>query len=213
VPKQAAQAEVSLSCWIGLLLVLHNRWRSGKGGPVRQFAVGDRVVHPQLGAGTITRLTRLDLSQGHKLHYTIEIPGQASTVYVPKTRVEGGTIRPAVSEARLQRVLQSLRKPPRALSAVAAARQESVLGKLDTCRPQLLAEAVRDLAAHGRRDHLTATDERLLRQGVSMLAAEMALLLDSEPTEVALTIEGTLRDNRVAVEPAGSRGAGGPEKE
>jgi CarD family transcriptional regulator len=157
-----------------------------------RFSVGDKVVHPYHGPGRITGVERREFLDGKKLYYEIEIPIQQLSVYLPReTMVEIG-VRPAMSRTRLPRVLAKLGSRPRRLPQDFKQRQEEVWERLRTGRVMQVAEVVRDLTWHRKRDHLTKKDSELLTQGTQRLAAEMALVSGTEVSEMEKTIEDTL---------------------
>jgi RNA polymerase-interacting CarD/CdnL/TRCF family regulator len=96
-------------------------WR--KGDPVREtqrsidmFQVGDRIVHPSYGVGTVTEIKeRHTLARG-KRYYSIELRDQHGTVVmVPVGAEERMGLRRPVVEAKLGRVWRVLRDDPKAL--------------------------------------------------------------------------------------------------
>jgi RNA polymerase-interacting CarD/CdnL/TRCF family regulator len=55
-----------------------------------------------------------------------------------------------------------------------------------------MAEVVRDLVWHEKRDHLTKKDTEFLTQGTQRLTAEMALVSGAEVSDMKKMIEDTL---------------------
>ncbi len=157
-----------------------------------QFSVGDRVVHPHHGPGWITGVERREFLDGKKLYYEIEIPVKDLTVYLPKRAMKEVGVRLAISHARLPRVLARLRSQPHHLPEDYKERQEKVWERLRTGRVMQVAEVVRDLTWHEKRDHLTRKDTEYLAQGKRRLAAEMALVSGAEVSDMERTIEDTL---------------------
>jgi CarD family transcriptional regulator len=157
-----------------------------------QFSLGDKVVHPHHGPGRITGVERREFLDGKKLYYEIEIPVQELSVYLPRGAMKEIGVRLAMSRARLPRVLARLRSQPRCLPQDFKQRQEQVWERLRTGRVMQVAEVVRDLAWHEERDHLTKRDSELLTQGTQRLAAEMALVSDTEVSDMEKTIQDTL---------------------
>lgn len=156
------------------------------------FSVGDKVVHPYHGPGEITGVGYRELLDGKKRYYVIEIPVTELTVYVPRGKVDEVGLRPAMGRATVPRVLSKLRSRPRLLSEDYKQRQDEVWERLKTGRVMQLAEAVRDLTWHEKRDHLTKRDSELLMQGTQRLAAEMALVSGAEVSDMEQTINDTL---------------------
>jgi CarD family transcriptional regulator len=157
-----------------------------------QFAVGDNVVHPHHGPGRITGVERREFLDGKKLYYEIEIPMHELSVYLPRVKLKEIGVRPAMSRARLPHVLVKLRSQPRQLPQDYKERQEAVWERLKTGRVMQLAEVVRDLTWHQKRDHLTKKDTAYLAQGKRRLAAEMALVSGAKVADMEKTIEATL---------------------
>lgn len=157
-----------------------------------EFSVGDKVVHPHHGPGQITGVEHRELLDGKKRYYVIEIPATELTVRVPRRKVDHVGVRPAMSRAKVARVLDTLRGKPGRLPQDYKERQESVWEKIRTSRPIPTAEAVRDLTWRSRNSHLTKKDSELLRRGQDFLAAEMALVSDSEVSEASARIESAL---------------------
>jgi len=144
-----------------------------------EFSVGDRVVHPQHGLGAVTALERLDLVEGFKRYYVIEIAREGLTVRVPVRKAEELGVRLVMSRSILSGVLDTLRGRPRQLSENYRERQVQIQEKLQRGRPLQIAETLCDLTWHGRRAHLTQADSALLARGRELLSAEMALVTNT----------------------------------
>jgi CarD family transcriptional regulator len=157
------------------------------------FSVGDKVMHPNFGAGQITGEKHRELVEGFKHYYVIEVVGTGATAYVPIRKMDELGVRLVMSSGKLIQVLSTLRSVPSTLSNHYKERHEGVQEKLGTGLPVLVAEAVRDLTWHRKRRHLTQRDEALLKRGRERLAAEMALATDGDVVDVHEAIDGTLR--------------------
>jgi CarD family transcriptional regulator len=127
-------------------------------------------------------------------YYVIEIPTQGLTLHIPKHRMQEIGVRPAMQQSQFRYVLDILRSRPQQLPQDHKERQEQILEKLRTGQPTELAEAVRDLAWHQKASHLTKRDSDYMDRGRKLLAAEMALVADTEIADTSQTIESTLTD-------------------
>jgi len=156
------------------------------------FSVGDKVVHPHHGPGSIASIERKDLMDGPKRYYVIEIPGQGLTMHIPVSKADEAGMRLAMSQSRFSRVLSMLRGRPHALPADYRERQEQVCARLRTGKVMQLARVVRDLTWHRKTAHLTKIDSDYLKQGRSLLAAEMALVSDNDVSDANKLIEATM---------------------
>jgi CarD family transcriptional regulator len=169
-----------------------------------EFSVGDKVIHPGLGAGRITRVEERELLQVSEQYYVIEIPGKGSTVYIPVSRIDDLGLRPAMSKAKLARVLATLRGTPGELPQDPKERREQVQEKLKPTHPMLIAELVRDLTWLRHTAHLTKKDQDLLSRGRDFLAGEIALIKDGEVSEAEREIDDALATAMTSAEKATS---------
>ena len=159
-----------------------------------QFAVGDKVVHPHHGPGRITGMERKEFVNGLENYFVIDIPAQGLTLHIPMHRMEDIGVRPAMRQAEYRRVLKTLSSKPQQLPPDHKERQELILEQLRTSQPIELAKAVRDLCWHQKDSHLTKRDSDYLDRGRKLLAAEIALILNTEITDASKTIDTTLAD-------------------
>jgi CarD family transcriptional regulator len=157
-----------------------------------RLAVGDKIVHPHHGPGTITSIEQKEFLEGSEVYCVIEIPAQGLILHVPKRRMEEIGVRRAMSKTQIRRMLATLRKTPRLLPDDYKERQEQVWEQLQTGDPIQLAETVRDLTWHDRRSQLTKKDTDYLDRAQKLLAAEMALVSETEIAEANRTLEATL---------------------
>jgi CarD family transcriptional regulator len=157
-----------------------------------QFSVGDKVVHPGIGAGRIIDTQTQELVEGPQTYYVIEIPGRESTVYIPMRKMEEVGVRPVASSDRVSYVFDTLAGKPKPLPKAYKKRQEQIEEKIQTGRLSQIAEAIRDLSWHEHVEHLTKRDTDLLTRGRKFLAGEISVALDSEVEEIQEKIDQLL---------------------
>ena len=157
------------------------------------FSVGDKVMHPNFGAGQITGEEHRELVDGFKHYYVIKVVESRATAYIPIRKMDELGVRLVMSLGMLNQVLATLQSVPSTLSNDYKERQEGVQEKLRTGLPVPMAETVRDLTWRRKRKYLTQKDEVLLKRGREQLANEMALATESEVLEAHKSIDGMLR--------------------
>jgi CarD family transcriptional regulator len=158
-----------------------------------RFTVGDQVVHPQHGPGTIVQVQHRELVEGFEHYYVIESLANGAVWYVPVRKVEEIGVRPVMSEDKLARVLSTLRGAPTRLAKDFKTRQQRIREKLSTARPITIAEAVRDLTYRRRQKYLTKVDQRLLDRGRNLLASEMAAVSGTEILDAEAAMDAALK--------------------
>ena len=157
-----------------------------------QFSVGDKIVHPKLGAGEITSEEHRELLGDLDHYYVIKLLVHESILYIPVHKMDEVGVRPVMSRTKIARVLDTLRGVPRQLSKDYRKRQERIQEKLATARPIPIAEAVRDLVGRKHSAKLTQKDEQLLNRGRELLAAEMAMATDVQVFDACEEIDAAL---------------------
>ena len=161
------------------------------------FSIGDKIIHPKFGAGRITGEAHRELVKGFEHYYVINVVGTGATAYIPMRKMDELGVRPVMSQVKLGRVLTKLREVPQRLSKDFKVRQARIQEKLATARPIKVAEAVRDLTGRRRRRYLTKVDERLLKRGRELLAAEMAAVNGIDVLYAHQTIDAALGESKV----------------
>ena len=156
------------------------------------YSIGDKIMHPNFGAGKITGESHRELVKGFEHYYVINVVGTGATAYVPVRKMDELGVRRVMSRDKLGQVFTTLRGTPSELSTDYKQRQMLVQEQLQTRRPIQVAEAVRDLTWHKKLKRLTQKDATLLSQGRELLASEMALATDTEISDAEQTIESVL---------------------
>jgi len=155
--------------------------------------VGDTVVHPHHGVGTVTALDTVDLGAGPVPYVTISVDG-GLTLKVPAATLSDHGIREPVTEKRAEEILAVLTQPAAEDPGHAVRRRRDAdklaSGKLVEC-----AEVVRDtaavIAAHAKGG--ADADRNLLSNAKTQLAQELAVALGSTPEEAMARVEAQLK--------------------
>jgi RNA polymerase-interacting CarD/CdnL/TRCF family regulator len=149
------------------------------------FKIGDAVVHPIRGAGVVTDIEELRRDGGDKEYYKIELLSHVHTnLMIPVKDAAARGLRRAIRQSKLNRVWRVLRDTPDKLPADHRERQALLERRLASGDLMQVAEAVRDLAWRQHKNNgLTATGRRLYRQGIHLLAGEVAAAEGTDLTD------------------------------
>jgi CarD family transcriptional regulator len=140
------------------------------------FNVGDKVIHPSYGAGTISEINEKHIREQQCDYYVIELLNQAGTLMVPVSRA--GELGLRLPVKRADSVLTILSSEPGLLPNDHRERQESIGIDIRSGDVQRISEAVRDLAFRDRASKLTEADLKLYRQAQDLLVGELAVSQD-----------------------------------
>lgn len=156
------------------------------------FEIGQDVVHPAHGPGTIVDIEENELVEGYHRFYVIEFVRNRLTLRIPLGRVNDIGVRAVMSQERYQRVLETLRALPEQLQGDFKSRRYRINELLRSGRPQQVAAAVRDLTWRKIEKHLTKADADQLFKGREMLATEVAMSNNEDVEEAEKTIREAL---------------------
>ncbi len=162
------------------------------------FAIGQNIVHPAHGPGTIVDIEENELIKGYHRFYVIEFAHSRLTVRLPVERVGEIGVREVMSQARYERVLSTLRALPEQMQSDFKSRRYRVNELLHSGRPREIATAVRDLTWRKFEKHLTKADADQLSKGRQMLAAEVAMSNNKDVNEADRTIREAVAESIAA---------------
>jgi CarD family transcriptional regulator len=157
------------------------------------FSVGDKVIHPIHGAGHIIEIKEEPLVAGFDHYCVIEIPGKRLTMHIPTNKMAELGVRSVKPDVDLKRVLDTLRAEPNRLPKDTIKRERNIREQIESGHSLQIAEAVRDLTWFGNEAGFTKVDHDLLDWGKELLAAEIAIITDSEIIEARRTIRTLLQ--------------------
>jgi CarD family transcriptional regulator len=140
------------------------------------FQIGDAVIHPSYGAGTVVDIRKLEYFGGGKPYYSIELSdGSKTRVWVPVGEAGKRGVRRPTPVSQLGRVWRVLRAGPETLSPDHDKRHELLQEKLRGGDVFRIAEVVRDMFWENHRSHRpTITGKELYDRGLMLLTSELA---------------------------------------
>ncbi len=157
-----------------------------------EFSVGDKVVHPQYGAGSVASVECQESEGGSTSYYVVDIPDHGMIVHVPVLKAEELGLRPAMTLSAIRQVLSTLRSEPECLPDDPREREAQIGAKLSTGQALPLARVVRDLTWHKQHARLTRREVDLLTLGQTRLAGEMALASGDKASDSIKLIGSTM---------------------
>jgi len=158
------------------------------------FQIGDTVIHPGYGAGTVVEIERLQCLGSDKLYYSIELSdGSKTRVWVAVGDAGNRGIRYPTRKSQLGRIWRTLRAEPETLPPDHNERYESLQEKLHGGDIFRTAEVVRDMFW---KDHcsrgLTIIGKGLYDRGLTFLVSEVAVVQGCDATAAEAMISDIL---------------------
>jgi CarD family transcriptional regulator len=161
-------------------------------GGAALYKVGDKVVYPHHGAGTVVkRETRTVL--GEKREYlTIKILHNDMTVNVPSDNAERVGLRKVIDEQMVSKVLKALTGNGTNMPKNWNRRFKHNRDKMKTGDIFELAEVVRNLALRDHEKGLSTGEKQMFVKAKKILASELMYAKDMDEDEAAEWLDGVL---------------------
>jgi CarD family transcriptional regulator len=158
------------------------------------FQVGDTVIHPGYGAGTVVKIEKLQCLGSNTLYYSIELSdGSKTRVWVPVREAGKRGIRYPTLKSQLGQIWRVLRAGPETLSPDHKERHESLQEKLRGGDIFRIAEVVRDMFWEDHRSRrLAIQGKRLYKRGLMLLTSEVAAVQGCDSAAAEAMISGIL---------------------
>lgn len=166
-----------------------------------QFKIGDQVVHPTYGVGTIKAFSRQRfVGETPRPYY--EVSNKGATIWVPINEQGSTVLRGIASKNILNSCRRLLQGPPTRLNKNHQLRQHEFAHRLEGGLLPAMCGIVRDLKAESRQKVLGATESELLRKTFKAVCEEWAAS-DGVTSQSALDeIESLLRETHSTTQTA-----------
>lgn len=146
-----------------------------------EYEQGDRVIHPQQGAGMVVGIIQMDLTGEPVAYYRIELLNDAGVLMIPVMQAEELGLR----EARFssEDIREILEHEPQELNDHYRARQARAEKLLTTGTLRQVVQVLRDFVYRERVNKLTTYDyklkDRARKKVISEIAADAEVTLET----------------------------------
>jgi CarD family transcriptional regulator len=170
------------------------------------FRVGDTVIHPGYGAGTVIDIKEQQFLSSDEPYYSIELfDGSKTRVWIPVKDAGKKGVRHPTPKSQLSQIWRVLRAEPEMLPSDHKERGELLQEKLRGGDIFQVAKVVRDMFWKDHRSRrLTIQGERLYKRGLMFLTSEVAAIqgCDCAVAEAKISdiLEASLASRPAAVE-------------
>lgn len=147
------------------------------------FAIGDKIVYPMHGAGTIISIEKEEVLGEEKDYYIILMPIKKMKVMVPVDKAKEVGVREVSNEDRIIEVLEILAQKEYENQMNWSRRYRKNLDKIkggDICD---IAEVVRNLQSMHEEKGLSTGEKKMLDNATQILTSEIALVKDIKEAE------------------------------
>lgn len=157
------------------------------------FSVGDKIVHPMHGAGTISAIEEKNIGNETEEYYIISMPGEVK-VMVPIAKAEQIGVRNIIAESDVSKVLGILEEDETEMSNNWNKRYRDNMDKMRSGNIFEVADVVRNLSFKQKEKGLSTGEKKMLNNAKQILVSELVLAEHSSKEEVEQLV-----DNKIAL--------------
>ena len=158
------------------------------------YKVGDKVVYPHHGAGTVVKREKKEVLGEKREYLTIKILHNDMTVMVPCENASKAGLRRVINDEAVEKVLSVLRDDVSQMPKNWNRRFKHNRDKIKTGDVYELAEVVRNLAIRETEKGLSTGEKQMYTRAKKILASELMYALDMDEGEAEEHLDSLIQD-------------------
>jgi len=155
------------------------------------FSVGDKIVYPMHGAGTIDAIEEKDILGEKQSYYIIKMPGEVK-VMVPTNKAEQIGVRNVIGKEEAIKVFEILEENETEMSANWNKRYRDNMDKMKSGSIYEVADVVRNLSFKQKEKGLSTGEKKMLNNAKQILVSELVLAEHSSKDEIERLIDNKI---------------------
>src|SRR5215218_3295566 len=156
------------------------------------YKVGDKVVYPHHGAGTVVKKESREVLGQKREYLTIRILHNDMTVQVPAENAEAVGLRPVIDEKMVEVVVKALRGGGTQMPKNWNRRFKHNRDKMKTGDVLELAEVVRNLSLRDHEKGLSTGEKQMFVKAKKILASELMYAKGMDEEEAGVWLDEVL---------------------
>ena len=159
------------------------------------FNVGDKIVYPMHGAGTIDSIEEKNILGENQFYYVIRMPGEVK-VMVPTDRAEQIGVRNVIGKEEAEKVISILGEDETEMSQNWNKRYRDNMEKMKSGSVYEVADVVRNLSFKQKEKGLSTGEKKMLSNAKQILVSELVLAEHASQDEVEELINNKINEYR-----------------
>lgn len=156
------------------------------------YKIGDKIVYPIHGAGTIVDIQEIDVLGYTENYYLLQLPINNIKVSIPESEINSGKIRPVISKEEGKKVIEVLRKDKTDMPKNWGARYRENLEHLKTGDIFEIADMVRNLSLLDEEKTLSASEKKMLNNAKRVMVSELVIAGSISMEEVSELVDSAI---------------------
>ena len=155
------------------------------------FNVGDKIVYPMHGAGTIDSIEEKDILGEKQSYYILKMPGEVK-VMVPTAKAEAVGVRNIIDKQSAEKVIGVLEQDETVMEKNWNKRYRDNMEKMKSGDIYEVADVVRNLSFKQKEKGLSTGEKKMLNNAKQILVSELVLAEHATEDEVEQLIENKI---------------------
>ena len=155
------------------------------------FNVGDKVVYPMHGAGTIDSIDKKNILDEEVEYINISMPGGVK-VMVPSNQASKQGLRNIISQNDVEKVFCVLETDETAMSDNWNKRYRDNMDKMKSGDIYEVADVVRNLSFKQKEKGLSTGEKKMLNNAKQILVSELVLVENASNTEIEKLVDNKI---------------------
>ncbi len=155
------------------------------------FNVGDYIVYPMHGAGTIDAIEEKDILGEKQSYYILKMPGEVK-VMVPTNKAEQIGVSNIIEKTSAEKVFEILEEDQTEMSMNWNKRYRDNMDKMKSGDAYEIADVVRNLSFKQKEKGLSTGEKKMLLNAKQILVSELTLAENSNKDEMEEIVNNTI---------------------
>ena len=155
------------------------------------FNIGDKIVYPMHGAGTIDAIEEKNILGEKQNYYIIKMPGEVK-VMVPTDKAEEVGVRNIIGKEEAAKVMSVLGENETEMSQNWNKRYRDNMDKMKSGDIYEVADVVRNLSFKQKEKGLSTGEKKMLNNAKQILVSELVLAEHAPQEEVEQLVENKI---------------------
>ena len=155
------------------------------------FNVGDKIVYPMHGAGTIDSIEEKDILGEKQAYYIIKMPGEVK-VMIPTNKADQVGVRNVINKEEASKVMTVLGENETEMSQNWNKRYRDNMDKMKSGDIYEVADVVRNLSFKQKEKGLSTGEKKMLSNAKQILVSELVLAEHASQEEVEKLVDNKI---------------------
>lgn len=156
------------------------------------YSIGDNVVHPMHGAGTIEGIRDIDIMGKKRKYYSVRFAVGSMITNIPVDGTDGIGIRDVINKAEAKRVIEAFVKLPVHDDTNWNKRQRENIAKIKSGDIYQVLEVFKDLLYRDRKRGLSTNERKTLTSARQIILSELVLSAYASQSDIESIINETI---------------------